>query len=236
MTSTALITSTDKLPAHLQGIGGLGNENLDADTLTTPRLYLLQALSEQVIKGNPNYVKNATAGMYLNSLTNELYEELFVANLFFSRGFNVNKRREFGQKDWRGFFPTSEAAYAKLQNDGVNPSDYDVTDTHTHTLALIDPVNGTIITPIQFSMKGSALRDSRQWNTNIMAKSGDSMPRFAGIWKMDAKLNTNAKGSWYTPQVSFAGWAPAGLFDELTTLFKKLYGNVAQTAHEDVLF
>ena len=60
---TALITTNEALPAHLAGVGAIGNENIGADALATPRLYLLQALSDQVVKGNPNYVAGAQSGI-----------------------------------------------------------------------------------------------------------------------------------------------------------------------------
>lgn len=218
---TALITTNDALPAHLAGLGSLGNENIGADTLATPRLYLLQALSDQVVKGNPNYVQGASAGMFLNSISNELYDELWVANLFMTRLYNVNKKRIFGVKEWKGTFPSVEEAVAKLNADGCNVADYDITDTHIHTLAIVDPVTGNILTPVQYGMKGTALRESRAWNSNIVTH-GPNTPRFSSIWKVTSKLNTNNKGSWYTPQFTFAGWAPAAMYEQLNTLFSGL--------------
>lgn len=217
----ALLAVSDKLPAHLAGLGSLGNENIGSDTLATPRLYLLQALSDQVVKGNPNYIPDASSGMFLNSISNELYDELWVSNLFMTRLYNVNKKRIFGVKEWKGTFPTVDEAVAKLTADGCNVADYDITDTHIHTLAIVDPVSGRILTPVQYSMKGTALRESRSWNSNIVTQ-GSNVPRFAGVWKMTSKLNTNNKGSWYTPQFSFAGWAPSELYAELNTLFQGL--------------
>lgn len=220
MTGTQMTLSVNEVPAHLANMGAIGNENVDASVLATPRLYLLQALNDQVIRGNPNYVEGATPGMFLRSITNDLYPTVWVANLFFDRGYNVNKRRELG-KDWRGFFRTEADALAKLEADRLTPGDYDIVETHTHTLAMIDASAGHVVTPIQFSLKGSALRDSRQWNANIVTQ-GASLPRFASIWQLSPKLNQNGKGSWYTPQAVFRGWAPAGLFDELKALYDSL--------------
>ena len=230
---TALITTNEAMPAHLAGVGAIGNENIGADTLATPRLYLLQALSDQVVKGNPNYVAGAQSGMFLNSISNELYDELWAANLFMTRLYNVNKKRIFGQKEWKGTFPSVEAAVAKLTADGCNVADYDIVDTHIHTLAIVDPVSGNILTPVQYSMKGTALRESRAWNSNIVTH-GPSVPRFSSIWKMTSKLNTNNKGSWYTPQFSFAGWSPEPMYAELNTLFQGLRPQGATVTEIDI--
>lgn len=226
MTTNALIAPSTQMPAHLAALGAIGNENIGSGELATPRLYLLQALSEQVIKGSASYVKGATAGNYINSLTNQLFEELFVANLFMTRVFNVNKKRIFGQDDWRGTHNSPEEAMARLDADGVNPADYDIADTHVHTLAVIDAVNGTIETPIQLSMKATGLKESRAWNSNIITIGGN-VPRFASVWKLGARLNTNNKGSWYVPQVAFAGWASKELLDGLNTLYQNLRGTAA---------
>lgn len=229
---TALITTDTALPAHLAGLGAIGNENIGADTLATPRLYLLQALSDQVVKGNPNYVQGASAGMFLNSISNELYDELWVANLFMTRLYNVNKKRIFGQKEWKGTFPTVDEAVAKLTADGCNVADYDITDTHIHTLAIVDPVTGAILTPVQYGLKGTALRESRAWNSNIVTHAPNA-PRFSSIWKVTSKLNTNNKGSWYTPQFAFAGWAPENLYRELSDMFSGLRPQGVQMAGDD---
>lgn len=228
-------------PAHLMDADFMGNEHIDANALSIPRLYLLQALSKPAIKGNPEFVPGAQAGMFLNSISKELYNELFVSNLFMTRGFNVNKRQMFGTNDWRGFFPTLELALAKLTADNVNPADYDIMETHTHTLAVIDPLSGAVLTPIQVSMKGTGLRYSRSWNTTIITHVKSQLPRYAALWKLTAQLhiknkqswytsiwkktsnlNTNPNDSWHTPLFIFAGWAPDEVYSNLHELFNRL--------------
>ena len=46
MSDIALVS--DKVPAHVQAGGGLGNENVTADHLQTPRVKQLQQLSNEV--------------------------------------------------------------------------------------------------------------------------------------------------------------------------------------------
>ena len=223
-TTNAIVpTATTNPPAHLSNMGSLGNENMDSTTLATPRLYLLQQLSPQVTKGKPEYVNGASAGQFINSLTNELSDDVFVANLFMQHGFTAFKRREFGVKDFQGTHPSLDAATSHLRDKGLNPLDYDIDETHTHTLALIDAVNGVIKTPILFGLKRSGLGMSRNWNSQIVTLNA-SVPRFASIWRLSSTLVNGAKGSYYVPAAAFAGWASEHLAHELHDLFTGLYG------------
>jgi hypothetical protein len=52
-----------------------GKENLTADDLTLPRLALAQAMSPQVTKGKPEYIKGLEVGQMFNNLTGEIYGE-----------------------------------------------------------------------------------------------------------------------------------------------------------------
>lgn len=222
-TAVAMTTDPNALPAHLAGMGALGNENMDSSTLATPRLYLLQQLSPQVTRGKPEYIANAAAGQFVNSLTGNVMDELFVANLFMQHGFTAFKKREFGVKDFQGNHGSMEAAVAHLQGKGLNPQDYDIDENHTHTLALIDPSTGQVKTPILFSLKRSGLSVSRSWNSQIVSLNA-SVPRFASIWKLESVLANGAKGSYYLPKVGFAGWAPEQMAADLKDLFTGLYG------------
>lgn len=224
--NTALAINNDptQLPAHLAAMGAVGNENIDSKVLATPRLGLLQQLSPQVTKGKPEFVEGAQAGQFINSLTNETHDVLFVANLFMQMGYTAFKKRILG-KDFQGNHPSMEAAVAHLQNQGLNPLDYDIDENHTHTLALINPTTGELKTPILFSMKRSALSVSRNWNTQIVTLN-PNVPRFSSIWKLESSLTNGPKGSYYVPKVGFAGWAPEGLANDLMALFTGLHGKV----------
>lgn len=222
---TALTADSSALPAHLAAMGALGNENIDSKVLSTPRLYLLQQLSPQVTKGKPEFIAGASAGQFVNSLTSEIMDSLFVANLFMSMGYTAFKKRALG-KDFQGNHPTMDAAVAHLQNQGLNAQDYDIDESHTHTLAVIDEVNGVIKTPILFSAKRSSLTFSRNWNTQIVTLN-PSVPRFASVWKLESVLVNGPKGSYYQPRIGFAGWAPEVLASDLKDLFTGLHGKVA---------
>jgi len=222
--NTALAINNDptKLPAHLASMGAVGNENIDSKVLATPRLYLLQQLSPQVTKGKPEYVEGAQAGQFINSLSGEATDALFVANLFMQMGYTAFKKRQLG-KDFQGVHTSMEAAVAHLNANGLNPLDYDIDESHTHTLAVIDPQTGDIKTPILFSLKRTGLSVSRSWNTQIVTQN-PNVPRFGSIWKLESSLVNGAKGSYYVPKVGFAGWAPEALATDLMGLFTSLHG------------
>jgi len=209
-------------PAHLATRGAIGNEHIDSAMLSTPRLYLLQQLSPQVTKGKPEHVTGAEPGQFMNSLTSETMERLYVANLFMQMGYTAFKKRSIG-KDFQGTHPSVDAAVAHLQAQGLNPLDYDIDESHTHTLAVIDDESGQLKTPILFSCKKSSLAFSRNWNTQIVTLN-PQVPRFASIWDLTSVLVNGPKGSYYQPKIGFAGWAAEGLADDLNSLFRNLHG------------
>ena len=57
MSDIALVS--DKVPAHVQAGGGLGNENVTADHLQTPRVKQLQQLSNEVDENTVNTLRDA---------------------------------------------------------------------------------------------------------------------------------------------------------------------------------
>jgi len=231
-TNALSLTGNAALPAHLAAMGAIGNENMNSQTLATPRLGLLQQLSPQVTKGKAEFIAGATPGQFFNSLSGEVMESLYVSNLFMQMGFTAFKKRALG-KDFQGNHPTIDAAVAHLQNQGLNPLDYDIDENHTHTLAVIDEINGVVKSPILFSLKRSGLGVSRGWNTQIVTLNAN-VPRFASIWKLEGTLVNGTKGSYYQPHVGFAGWAPAALADELRDIYTALHGQVPLAQDADL--
>lgn len=212
-----------QLPAHMTAAGGLGNEDVETQDLAIPRLNLLQQLSPQLDESKAEYVEGAKAGLFINSVTNELMEGVFVLNLFYKRTVAAFKKRDFGG-GFGGNYDTLIEAKEQLAAKGESPEMYDLVETANHYCLLLDE-DGNPRTPVIFSMSNSKMRVSNQWNSQIMMR-GDSIPRFSSVWRLGSVHQSNSKGSWYNVGIDYVGYAPEGLFNEA----KKLYEQLKQSA------
>lgn len=203
--SNALMTKTDSLPAHLVTETAKGNENIDSSSLATPYISLLQSLSKACTKGTAEYVKGVESGQFFNTVSKKASDTILCANMFSDVVFNANQKRSLGN-DYKGEHASVDAAIAHLEAEGVNPNDYDISETHKHMLALFDEETGELESGAIFSFRNTALKSSRLWNTQILSEYPNA-DRFAGIWKMSAITNSNSQGTWFTPSVELVGYA-----------------------------
>ena len=196
--------SVDKMPAHVKDSTGRGNENVSSDSMTIPRIKLLQKMSPEVDKHHASFIEGADPGHFLNSLTNENYgSELYAISVTFKDDHVVWKNREAGGGFLGSYSNAMEAGTAVNEQD--KPEDYDIVQTHSHVLLLKDPKTGVLSMPVIMDFASSKLRVSRSWNSQISIKGGD---RFSGLWKLSAVATQNRSGQQFMNlDVSFVGWA-----------------------------
>lgn len=216
-----------ELPAHLQNASNAGNEGVSSEDLAIPRLSLLQALSPQLDKTKPEYVKGAEPGQYHNSVTNEVMDGLYVINLFYKRTVSVFKKRDLGG-GFQGNFETKTEALEELRSKGLQPDQYDLVDTANHYLLMLNN-DGKPKGPAIFSMNGSKLRVSNKWNSQIMTEAPES-PRFSTVWSLGSAVQSNNKGSWANTHVSFVGFASEELFKEAEEYYTALKESASNDA------
>ncbi|MBE2897824.1 hypothetical protein HPC37_03010 [Pasteurellaceae bacterium 20609_3] len=220
-TATANVPATwtpvSQLPTAAQDDVGLGNENVSSSDIIMPRLKLLQQMSPEVTPGTEKYIEGARAGLLLNSLTGEVFPEIYCVNMKFKSGYTVWRKRNLGGGLY-GAFETEEEARNTLSADpNVKPDDYDVVESHTHALLIFDET--LQYTPILCDMESSKLKFSRQWNSHPKLTSG---PRFASIWKLSSKPVAGPKGNYFTYDVEFAGYADDAMYEDLKAKYTEL--------------
>ena len=214
---TAVTKKTDLFPQELpesQVGSNRGNDNVSSADVARPTIKLLQGLSPEVKKSNPAYIEGASEGMLLNSVSGELYDEVYVVNIAFNKTYSVWQKRELGGQ-YEGMYDTESDAKAKFDEIGATDATHGIFETHTHICAMIDPETKKV-QPVQFMLNRSALGPSRAWNTNIATAGGD---RFSSIWKVSGTSTSNGKGDWTTYLTQFAGYAPDDLHAELGKLY-----------------
>lgn len=214
-----------QLPAYAAAAGGaLGNEELGTDDLAIPRLSLLQGLSPQVTNGN---IDGAKPGLFHLSVTDDLFESAYVMNLAFAKNYTVFTKRSEGGGFHGGFDTEAEARehIATLPGDG---SKYEVTETHIHTLLILDG-EGKPTGAARMFMQSTKIAPSKQWNSQIRLLNPDA-PRFASVWELTAVKQTNARGTFYNIGAEFAGWASEELFEEAKRTYYRVTGRTEPEA------
>lgn len=199
---------------------GLGNENVGADDQQIPRLNLLQALSPQL-----DDVEGAKAGLFHNSVTDELYPNVAVINLFYKKEFTIWRKRNKGG-GYCGAYETNDAATAHVESLPGSPDDYDIQDTAKHACLLLNSETGEVIQPIMVYLKGSGMTVSRNWNSQINSFNGDH-PRFSSIWTLTSIKKTKDQDSWFVVKVSDGSWVPSEkLYNTAKEFYETIKGSI----------
>lgn len=204
--AVSLFGSKETMPAHVKQ-DGRGSENVTQDDVAMPYLTVLQALSPQV-----DEIEGAKAGMLYNSITDDLYTEVYVVNLSFKREYSIFKKRDLGG-GYEGAHASHEAALTHIKDVvGGDPADYDISENHRHVCLMLDSETGQPLQPVILNLSGTKVRVSRTWNSDINVKHNGA-DRFASIWKLTTRKQSNSKGSWYNLNIDFEGWADKDLYD-----------------------
>jgi hypothetical protein len=218
-TTTIDLVSKD-VPAHVIKGTGLGNEEVGKDHLQTPRVKLLQQLSNEVDKNHSEYLEEAIPGDFINSVTKENYgTELYVLNIKFTEDFVVWKKREIGG-GLIGNFKSLAEATDYLNDQSLDIDQHDIIQTQSHLLMRKDPETGSLGIPFIMDFASSKLRVSRSWNSQIQTKGGD---RFASLWKMKSVQTANKAGQKFMNLgVEFEGWTTEEDYMEAKKLYETL--------------
>lgn len=226
--NTAVATANDDIPAHLRIDGpGKGNENVTAQDLTIPRLGLLQGLSPQLESGNAKFIPGATGGQMFNSLTNELYDVVFLTDIFYRKEYGVFVKRTAGG-GFRGSFPSEEDAVTAMETmEGKN--DLECIETGVHFCLMLEPIDPdqplsmTNMKPgseIVLFMTSTKLKVSR--NLNSLIRNRGKVDRWASVWQLVTTKETNKKGTFYNYVVSPAGWVSPEIAQTCAEIYKNI--------------
>ena len=218
----AIALTSTSVPAHVKEASGLGNENVTSDHLQTPRVKLLQQLSNEVDPNHEDYLEGAKPGDFVNTVTNQLLgREIYVINLLFKEEFVVCRKLSEGG-GLKGIFTTQKEAMDYLTAEDLKAEDHDIVQTQSHTLLMKDPNTGDLVkTPFLMDFASSKLRVSREWNTQIAQLGGD---RFSSLWKLASVQTQNrAAQKFYNLSVENQGW----VLDEDYNYAKSVYDTVS---------
>jgi hypothetical protein len=190
---------------------GAGLENLSANEILTPFLALLQPLSPQLDKTHQKYLPNAEQGMFLNTLTNELYDgETGLECIFIARDYVYG---EWVPRDQGGGFkgtrdPSDALVQKLLQEQGgfkklETPDGTDLVEQYnlySFVAPKLDPMTIDQVVIGFTSTKIKPYKNLMSRIARIRYPVGNKMvqpPLWAHKWKLTAVAQSNSKGRYW---------------------------------------
>jgi hypothetical protein len=227
--TTAIESATSKEIATRSSNVGKGSENVTALDMAIPRLKLLQMISDEVTPGHAKQVEGATAGMLMNSVSNELYNAAFVVNLHFSKKTVVWKKRSAGG-GMMGSFGSEEEALIAIKERGLREEDHDISENPTHLVMLLDETGASKGVAL-LDMPGTKIKVSKKWNSLINEQEAVGNPRFGCVWKLAVSSESNNSGNYFNYDVSFLLHAPKEVYASAETAFESFFGTPVSDAN-----
>lgn len=207
----ATVKESAQLPAGLSmedilRDSGAGVDNLGADDVAVPYLYVLQTNSPQVNPDADAYIEGATAGMFFNNVSNEVYdgrkEGLKIIPCAYER-----KYVEWVPRDNGGGYVADHSIDSGILNE-TTPNEKGVpilgngnlvVETAYHYVYFLNPNDGQwdqIIIP----MKSTFLKKSRRWNKTLMATlipgTSNRAPRWLYPYQLKTVKETKNDNTW----------------------------------------
>lgn len=169
---------------------GRGSEGVSTQDLVIPRLEIIQDLSPQRKKTEPEYIEGAEEGMMFNTVTKELYPAgVIIVPVLFRKEYIVWKLRKKGG-GFIGSFDSMEAAdAARMGLD--NPDEYESVDTHQNFCLLVRPettAEDPVVDEVVLSLSKSKAKIGRQLNSMIKMRGGD---RWSSAYRIEVVPATN---------------------------------------------
>jgi hypothetical protein len=190
-----------EVPSFLTDAGShAGNEEVSVEDIAVPQLKILQPLSPELMMN----IEGAKPGRFINSVTHDVFDSIFLVNLMYEHNFAVFKVRDLGGGKVSHADSRAEAQ-AQIDALGGNPADYQIADTGIHRMLGLNE-DGSPYSPLIMYFSSTRKAASQRWNTQIQLKCEEyNVPRYASVWEMSITSKSNHKGTWSGCQTEFAG-------------------------------
>lgn len=213
----------------------------DPSEMQIPFVRVLQALSPQLNKNKPEFIKGAAAGDIFNTVTGEMWtgdQGITVIPVY-----QVTKYLEFVPRSQGGGFKgerhPSDPDLQRTTRDGSKellPNGNELVKTDQH-FCLILGDDGSY-QPAIVDMKSTSLKVSKRWKTQInmqKVKSPDGRmltpALYATMWKLAVVEESNDQGSWYNWSVEKVGLVQSrDLFQEAKAMRESVASGAVKAA------
>lgn len=215
MTGLAL---SDERPDWIDPHSHKGSEDVTSQDITLPRIEVLQALSPQLKKSEPNYIEGSEQGQIFNTISGEIYgSEVTIVSILFQRQFIIWQDRNKGG-GFAGMYPTElEAEQEREAMD--NADDYDVVEHHINFCLVLRP-NGHTEEAV-LSWAKSKIKASKRLNALIQMNPGD---RFGRAYKLRAVEASGPKGDYWTYDIQPQGYVTKDVYDRAASIYNAIKG------------
>ena len=199
-TTQVVVSELDKM---LEADSGAGLENITTEDMQIPFIRIIQALSPQLQKDDPLYIKGAEQGDIFNTVSQEIYKQdegVVVVPAFFEKKFLEFQLRSSGGGFVRELAADDKDITMTSRENTIEllPNGNELVRTHQH-LVIAQSADGTIA-PSVLDMKKTQLKVSRRWNTlknSARLPSGALMPIYGTAWRVTTVLEANDQGKWF---------------------------------------
>lgn len=225
------------VPDFAKGDVNAGNENVSSEDQSTVTLKMMQPLSPEVTEGI------ARPGQWVNSITKEAYDELYLSNIYFEKAYSIFYKRGGSKKGMVSQHPTlDEANTAALNHPDMPRDEQGQTVPVTHAKSPFEIVENGIQYVVVFDSQGvgfpariffskSALEISRQWNTQL-AQANNGGARFLSVWKLSNTKRTVGQNTWWVPSVDFAGLNnQEAIYNDVKAIYEALKESKDSASH-----
>lgn len=191
---------------------GAGSQEVTAQDLATPIIYILQSNSPQCKRSDGKYIAGAIEGMFYNNVTNEVFngdEGITVIPCFFEKLFlewKPNRGGFAGAHD--ADTPLREQVKMIKDAEGKEvptlPNGNNLIETNQHYVLIVNK-DGTL-EPAVIAMASSALKSSRIWNSlmkRVQLQDSKGNHFNPATYYMKYKVTTKARQK---DQYSWFGW------------------------------
>ena len=195
---------------------GKGFEEVRTSDMQIPFLRMIQSLSPQVNKNEPDFIEGASVGDIFNTVTQRFWdgeEGVSVIPVYFQMKF-----LEFVPRvDGGGFvgelaIESNEVKQAvRDQSTGLEilDSGNELVRTAQHYIKIIHD-DGTLESAI-VDMKKTQVKKSRMWLSMMMMQklNGKTLPSYANTYRLKTVPDGNDKGKWNSWSISLEGVVPS---------------------------
>ena len=199
-TTQVVVSELDKM---LEADSGAGLENITTEDMQIPFIRIIQALSPQLQKDDPLYIKGAEQGDIFNTVSQEIYKQdegITLVPAFFEKKFLEFQLRSSGGGFVRELAADDKDITMTSRENTIEllPNGNELVRTHQH-LVIAKSADGTF-SPCVLDMKKTQLKVSRRWNTlknSARLPSGALMPIYGTAWRVTTVLESNDQGKWF---------------------------------------
>ena len=188
-----------------------GAQNISQEDLALPFLKILGQLSPEVNKRDGKYVEGAEPGKIINTVTNELYDNIDIIPCHY--------KRQYIEWQDRGQSTGAPVAIHEADSDIISqttrgkdykdrlPNGNYLDNTANHFVLVLGKNPQTAL----ISMKSTQLKVSRKWNSMMMGiklqgKNGlFTPPTYSHIYKLSTVQMSNDRGTWFGWDVAKVG-------------------------------